>query len=44
MELISDLTIGKLLRQSASRWPDRPALREALGYRAELVAGLTGEI
>ena len=24
--------------------PDRPALREALGYRAELVAGLTGEI
>ena len=24
--------------------PDRPALREALGYRAELVAGLTGDI
>ena len=24
--------------------PDRPALREALGYRAELVAGLTKDI
>ena len=36
MELIKDLTIGKLLRDTAARYPDRPALKtreEELSYR-----------
>ena len=36
MELIKDLTIGKLLRETAARYPDRPALKtraEELSYR-----------
>ena len=41
---LAGVTISGRTAVMCATVPDRPALREALGYRAELVAGLTGEI